>query len=124
MKEIIELSIHMISSNLCFFPSPTGGINFSVLNSLKLAFFLLSIWSPTFSLSIFLFFFLIPSTVLFLYTVTLMMMQRDLSNAAITQTHRTVVHGRGVMANNCFPRVIFFSLFLSFYLNQVSGQDL
>jgi hypothetical protein len=105
MKEIIELSLHMISLNLSFFPSLTGGPNFSVLNSLTLTFFLLSIFS---------FFFLIPSTVLFPYIVTLMM-QRDLSNAAITQTHRTVVHGKGMMAKNCFSWVILLFLFLVFF---------
>jgi hypothetical protein len=47
------------------------------------------------------------------------------SNAATTQMHRTAVHGRGVMAKKLLFMVFsFFSLFLSFSLNQVGGSVL
>jgi hypothetical protein len=110
MKEIAELSLYMISSNLSFFSSLLGWPIFRVLNSLMLAFSCPSLWSLILLLSIFLFsfFFSILSTVLFPYIVPLTKQR----NAAITRTHRTAVHGKGVMAKK-----LLFNCFLSFFFS-------
>jgi hypothetical protein len=55
MKEIIKLSLYMISSNLSFSSTPLGGPIFGALNSLESP-FLLFLWSPTLQLATFLFF--------------------------------------------------------------------
>jgi hypothetical protein len=74
MKEIIKLSLYMVSSNLSFSSTPGGPIS-RVLKSLESP-FLLSLWSPALLLAALFFLLLIPSTVLFPYIVPLMK-QRD-----------------------------------------------
>jgi hypothetical protein len=56
MKEIVKLSLYMISSNLSFSSTPLGGPIFRALNSLESP-FLLFLWSFTLQLATFLFFF-------------------------------------------------------------------